>query len=277
MGGIEGSSLSGRNWVLISTNRGEPIVRFEGVTKTFGDTQVLSQLNLDVAAGERLSIIGRSGSGKTTILRVLMALDEMDSGRIIVDGDDLWHHSKRGKRTRASDAHVRAVRRKIGIVFQQFNLFPHMTVMRNVMEAPLHVLGLPKDEAEERSRELLAMVGLLDKINQYPAELSGGQKQRVAIARALAMRPRIMLFDEVTSALDPELVGEVLNVVRQLALATEMTMIIVTHEMRFAREVSDRVIFLEGGRIIEEGPPEIIFTRPTKRRTREFLKAVLEH
>ena len=254
----------------------EPIVQFKGVTKSFGDLVVLDAFDLDVAPNEHISVIGPSGSGKSTLLRVLMTIERIDSGTIKVDGDYLWHMEREGRLVPASEAHLRKVRGKVGMVFQQFNLFPHMTALRNVTEAPIHVLGMNKEEATERGVELLNMVGLSDKMDSYPAQLSGGQQQRVAIARALAMRPKVMMFDEVTSALDPELVGEVLGVMRTLATEHALTMIIVTHQMGFAREISDRICFIEGGRIVEQGPPDQIFTAPESERTRAFLKAVLE-
>ena len=253
------------------------IVELDKVSKSFGDTHVLRELCLNVAPGEKLAIIGPSGSGKTTILRVLMTLETIDSGTITVGGEPLWHMPHRGQLVPANEKHLRKMRGQLGMVFQHFNLFPHMNVLDNITEAPIHVQGLAKGEAQERARQLLAMVGLAEKVDAYPAHLSGGQKQRVAIARACAMRPKVMLFDEVTAALDPELVGEVLSVLRQLAEETDMTMLIVTHEMRFAREVADRVLFFDQGQIREEGPPEKIFTNPEHERTREFLKAVLEH
>jgi polar amino acid transport system ATP-binding protein len=255
----------------------DPIVRFEKVTKIFGELTVLQDLDFEVGAREKITIVGPSGSGKTTILRVLMTLEEPNGGVIYVDGEPLWHEEKGGKLVKASEKHLRWVRGKIGMVFQHFNLFPHMTTLRNVTEAPIHVLKIPKGDAEERAKELLNKVGLGDKFDQYPSQLSGGQKQRVAIARALAMRPKIMLFDEVTSALDPELVGEVLNVIRELAEEGEMAMILVTHEMGFAREVSDRVIFFENGQVVEEGPPADIFDNPQHERTQAFFNAVLRH
>ncbi len=253
------------------------IVEFRKVNKSFGDLQVCQELDLQVEPAEKLSIIGPSGSGKTTILRVLMTLEGIQGGHVIVDGDYLWHMERRGKLVLANEKHLRKMRNKLGMVFQQFNLFPHMTALRNITEAPVSVLGMDGSEAEERARELLDIVGLAGRADSYPSQLSGGQQQRVAIARALAMRPKVMLFDEVTAALDPELIGEVLNVLRKLAEETDMTMLIVTHEMGFAREVSDRVLFFFEGQIHEEGPPEKIFTEPERERTRSFLKAVLEH
>jgi polar amino acid transport system ATP-binding protein len=252
------------------------MVRFREVSKSFGELQVLRELDLDVAPAERVAIIGASGSGKTTLLRLLMTLEEPDSGLIEVDGEPLWHMEVNGRLVDADARHLRRMRGALGMVFQQFNLFPHMRVLRNVMEAPVHVLGLSTEEAEARARDLLDLVGLSDKLEAYPSQLSGGQQQRVAIARALAMRPKVMLFDEITAALDPELVSEVLNVIRRLAHETQMTMLIVTHEMNFARDVADRVIFLDHGQIEDEGPPEKMFTEPANDRTREFLRAVLE-
>jgi polar amino acid transport system ATP-binding protein len=255
----------------------DAIVRFTKVNKSFGSLHVLQDLDLSVAKAERVAIIGPSGSGKTTLLRILMTLEKPDSGVVMVDGEPLWHKEVNGVLKEADEKHLRKVRGKIGMVFQHFNLFPHMKVLRNVTEAPIYVLGISKEEAEARACELLDLVGLESKYDAYPSQLSGGQKQRVAIARALAMRPKIMLFDEVTGALDPELVGEVLNVLRRLAQDTQMTMLIVTHEMAFARDVADRVLFFEDGRIMEEGLPVKIFTNPENARTRSFLRRVLEH
>lgn len=255
----------------------EPIVKFEKVTKAFGDLVVLRELDLEVGPAEKIAIIGPSGSGKTTILRVLMTLEKPNSGYIYVDGEPLWHKDVNGRLVPADERHLCKVRGNIGMVFQHFNLFPHMKVLRNVTEAPIYVLGIEKAEAEEMAKELLNLVGLGDKLDAYPAQLSGGQKQRVAIARALALRPKVMLFDEVTSALDPELVGEVLGVMRKLAEEGEMAMMIVTHEMGFAREVADRLIFFDRGRVVEQGPPAEIFANPREERTKEFLDAVLHH
>jgi polar amino acid transport system ATP-binding protein len=254
-----------------------PMIRFEKVRKAFGELVVLRDLDFEVAEGEKVAIIGPSGSGKTTILRVLMTLVRPDRGKIYVNGDPLWHREVDGKTLPADEKHLHKVRSKIGMVFQHFNLFPNMNVLRNVTEAPIHVRGEKREQAEARAKELLDMVGLGDKFDAFPAQLSGGQKQRVAIARALAMEPKVMLFDEVTSALDPELVGEVLGILRRLAKETQMTMLIVTHEMGFARDVSDRVVFFDSGQVAEEGPPAQIFSEPREERTREFLKAVLEH
>src|SRR5579883_1782536 len=235
-----------------------PMVRFDKVTKRYGSYVVLDQLELDIAHGEKVALIGPSGSGKTTVLRMLMTLERIDGGVIWVEGEPLTHVERGGRLVPADARHLRRVRGKIGMVFQHFNLFPHMTALKNCMEAPMTVLGLPKHQAAERAAELLDMVGLADKKNHYPSQLSGGQQQRVAIARALAMRPKVMLFDEVTSALDPELVGEVLKVIRRLAHDTGMTMLIVTHEMEFAAEIGDRVVFMEHGQVIEDSPPGVI-------------------
>ncbi|OLP45965.1 ectoine/hydroxyectoine ABC transporter ATP-binding protein EhuA [Rhizobium oryziradicis] len=255
----------------------EPIIKFDKVIKRFGDLTVLNELDFEVNPGEKVSIIGPSGSGKSTVLRILMTLVNIDGGMVSVDGEPLWHEKGQdGSLKPASEAHLRAMRMKLGMVFQSFNLFPHMTVLRNITEAPVRVLGLGKKEASMRARELLDLVGLADQADKYPHQLSGGQQQRVGIARALAMRPKILLFDEPTSALDPELVGEVLNVIGGLAEEHDLTMLLVTHEMRFAREISDRVCFFDQGQIREEGTPEELFTDPTEERTREFLKAVID-
>jgi polar amino acid transport system ATP-binding protein len=252
-----------------------PMVSFAQVTKRYGELTVLDALDLDVKANEMVAIIGPSGSGKTTVLRMLMTLELIDEGVIYVDGKPLTHMEKDGKLVRASKPHIRKMRTQLGMVFQQFNLFPHMTALQNCMEAPVQVLGLKKDEARQRSVELLQMVGMEDKANQYPARLSGGQQQRVAIARALCMRPKIMLFDEVTSALDPEVIGEVTNVIKKLNDEHDLTMLMVTHQMGFAREISDRVCFFYEGKIAEQGPPGQFFDNPQNERTAEFLSAVL--
>ncbi len=259
-----------------TTPKGETIVRFEDIRKQFGDNVVLDDFNCEVKAGEKMVIIGPSGSGKTTILRVLMTLERPNAGRVWVDGDYLFRVEKNGKVQRASERHIARVRTKIGMVFQHFNLFPHMSAHDNVAFAPNKVLGVSKSEAKERAKTLLEAVGLGDKLDERPARLSGGQKQRVAIARALAMEPKVMLFDEVTSALDPELVGEVLGVLRELATNTSMTMLLVTHEMGFAREIGDRVVMFDGGRVVEEAPPEELFSDPKEERTKQFLHAVLD-
>ena len=258
----------------MSTDPAE-LIRFERVTKRFGDKTVLDQLDFSVAAGKHVTLIGPSGSGKTTILRLLMTLIMPDEGTITVDGDYLTHERRRDKLVPAGEKHVRRVRQKIGMVFQHFNLFPNMRVLRNVTEGPVHVLGLSKEEAVVRAKGLLEMVGLTDKHDAYPSQLSGGQRQRVAIARALAMRPKVLLLDEVTSALDPELVAGVLDLLREIARTTDLTMLCVTHEMKFARDISDEVMMFDGGKIIESGPPEKIFTAPENERTRKFLSTVL--
>ena len=239
-------------------------VSVKGLEKSFGELEVLRGVDLDVSEGEVVSVIGPSGSGKSTFLRCINALETPTSGTIEVDGMTV---TKR-------HADINKIRENIGMVFQQFNLFPHLTVLENITMAPIDRKRMTKDEADAKANELLARVGLSEKANAYPKQLSGGQQQRVAIARALAMRPDLMLFDEPTSALDPEMVGEVLAVMKQLA-AEGMTMIVVTHEMGFAREVSDRVIFMDGGVIVEEGSPERIFGNPTERRTIDFLNKVL--
>ncbi|MBK6012502.1 ectoine/hydroxyectoine ABC transporter ATP-binding protein EhuA [Streptomyces sp. MBT53] len=245
---------------------GSELIRLDHVTKRFGSNTVLDDLDFSVESGRHVTLIGPSGSGKTTILRLLMTLTKPDEGTITVDGEQLFP---------APEKRVREIRKKIGMVFQQFNLFPNMTVLRNITEAPVTVLGLPKDEAEARALELLDLVGLADKAGVRPTQLSGGQQQRVAIARALAMRPQVLLLDEVTSALDPELVAGVLDVLRDIARTTDITMLCVTHEMNFARDISDQVLMFDAGKVIESGPPERIFGDPEHRRTREFLGAIL--
>jgi polar amino acid transport system ATP-binding protein len=238
----------------------QPIMKVENLQKSFSALRVLNDVNFEVQKGEAIVVIGPSGSGKSTLLRCLNRLEEPTGGRIFIHGEEITGRSAR----------LHYLRRDIGMVFQSFNLFPHMTALGNVMEGPRTVLKLSKRECETRARELLAKVGLADKVDNKPITLSGGQQQRVAIARALAMRPQIMLFDEVTSALDPELVGEVLGVMR--ALAEEgMTMIVVTHEMGFAERVADRVLFMDGGLIVEEGSPSQIFRSPSHPRTKAFL------
>jgi polar amino acid transport system ATP-binding protein len=254
---------------------GMPMVSFRNVVKSYGAVTVLDGLNLEFGTGEKVAIIGPSGSGKTTVLRMLMTLERINGGSIWVDGEMLVQGSADGP-AKIDQAHLRRVRSKIGMVFQHFNLFPHMTALGNCMEAPCTVLKLPKEQARARATELLDMVGLKDKLGHYPAQLSGGQQQRVAIARALAMRPKVMLFDEVTSALDPELCGEVLTVIRRLGAELDLTMLMVTHQMGFAREFADRICFFHAGKICEQGPPEQIFTNPQNERTRQFLRAVLE-
>jgi ABC-type polar amino acid transport system ATPase subunit len=241
------------------------LVRLEAVRKSFGDNLVLDGIDLDVAAGEVLVVVGPSGSGKSTLLRCVNLLEPLDSGRIFFEGDEI---TRKG-------ADVSAVRQRIGMVFQQFNLFPHLTVLNNVTLAARRIRKLSRAEAEARAHELLAQVGLEAKALQHPHQLSGGQQQRVAIARALMMEPLVMLFDEITSALDPELVGEVLVVMRDLA-REGMTMIVVTHEMQFAREVGDRVIFMDEGKVVEEGVPADVLDHPQEERTRQFLRRSLQ-
>jgi ABC-type polar amino acid transport system ATPase subunit len=242
-----------------------PVVRLEEVRKSFGDNLVLDAIDLEVASGEVLTVIGPSGSGKSTLLRCINLLEPLDSGRIYLEGEEI---TRKG-------ADVAGVRQRIGMVFQQFNLFPHLKVMDNLTLAARRIRKRPREEAEARARLLLERVGLSDKANQHPHQLSGGQQQRVAIARALMIDPHVMLFDEVTSALDPELVGEVLVVMRDLA-QSGMTMLVVTHEMQFAREVGDRVIFMDEGKIVETGIPADILDRPQEERTKRFLRRSLQ-
>ena len=242
-----------------------PMVRLEGVRKSFGDNLVLDGIDLSVTLGEVLVIIGPSGSGKSTLLRCVNLLEPIQAGRIFLEGEEI---TRKG-------ANVSAIRQRIGIVFQQFNLFPHLTAIDNLTLAARRIRKMPRAEAERRGRELLASVGLKEKADQHPHQLSGGQQQRVAIARALMMDPHVMLFDEVTSALDPELVGEVLVVRRDLA-REGMTMLIVTHEMQFAREVGDRVVFMDGGKLVEQGIPRDVLDNPKEERTQRFLRRTLQ-
>ncbi|MDA3643289.1 ectoine/hydroxyectoine ABC transporter ATP-binding protein EhuA [Saccharopolyspora indica] len=252
------------------------MIRFDRVVKRFGDSVVLDELDFAVRPGERVTLIGPSGSGKTTILRLLMTLERVDGGTIHV-GDECLTHVRRGERlVPADEKHLREVRKRIGMVFQQFNLFPNMRVLRNVTEAPVRVLGLPVAEAQQRARDLLEVVGLADKLDAYPTQLSGGQQQRVAIARALAMQPDVLLLDEITSALDPELAAEVLDVLRDVARTSDITMLCVTHAMKFARDVSHRVLMFDQGRVLEDKSPRELFERPEHERTRRFLRSVLE-
>ena len=252
-----------------------PIIKLDNVTKRFGELTVLDGLSFDVRPGEKLALIGPSGSGKTTILRMLMTLETPSDGHITVDGEPLFHMPRNGILVPANERHLHRVRSKIGMVFQQFNLFPHKSVSDNVALAPVLTQGAKPAEARKRALELLEMVGMAGKATAMPSQLSGGQKQRVAIARALALQPKIMLFDEVTSALDPELVEEVLNVMRMLGRETDMTMLLVTHEMSFAHDFADRVLFFDRGRIVEDGLPDQIFTDPRHERTQAFLKKVV--
>ncbi|GMB79249.1 ectoine/hydroxyectoine ABC transporter ATP-binding protein EhuA [Shinella zoogloeoides] len=252
-----------------------PIIRIDNIVKRYGPLTVLDGLSMEVLPGEKLALIGPSGSGKTTILRILMTLESISDGHIEVDGDQLYHMPKNGSLVPADDRHLHRMREKIGMVFQHFNLFPHKCVLDNVTLAPMLTKGVAKAAAEKRAMELLDMVGLAEKAKNMPAQLSGGQKQRVAIARALALSPKIMLFDEVTSALDPELVEEVLNVMRKLAAETDMTMLLVTHEMGFAHDFADRILFFDRGRIVEEGKPDEIFRNPRQERTQTFLRKII--
>ena len=252
-----------------------PIIRIDNITKTYGPLTVLDGLSMEVMPGEKLALIGPSGSGKTTILRILMTLEKINGGHIEVDGEQLYHMPKAGSLVAADERHLQKMREKIGMVFQHFNLFPHKCVLDNITLAPMLTKGVAKVTAETRAMELLDMVGMADKAKSMPAQLSGGQKQRVAIARALALSPKIMLFDEVTSALDPELVEEVLNVMRKLAAETDMTMLLVTHEMGFAHDFADRVLFFDKGRIVEEGKPDDIFRNPRQERTQNFLRKII--
>ena len=251
------------------------MVKAEGVHKSFGRLEVLKGVSLEVQPGEVVCMIGASGSGKSTFLRCINHLERIDAGRLWVDGRLVGYRQSGDKLYELRDADVCRERSEIGMVFQRFNLFGHMTALENVIEAPIRVRKLRKRDAAGQGKALLEQVGLADKLDNYPAQLSGGQQQRVAIARALAMRPKLMLFDEPTSALDPELVGEVLEVMKGLALDFQTTMLVVTHEMGFAREAADRVLMMEDGRIIEEGTPEHFFTAPREERTRQFLSAIL--
>ena len=256
---------SGEVATVVQPNGSTPIVELEGIRKSFGDHLVLDGIDLSVTAGEVLVIIGASGSGKSTLLRCVNLLEPVSDGRIFFEGEEI---TRRG-------ADISEVRRHIGIVFQQFNLFPHLKVIDNLTLAPRRIQKVPRKQAEERAHELLRRVGLEEKAEQHPHQLSGGQQQRVAIARALMMEPHVMLFDEVTSALDPELVGEVLLVMKDLA-DSGMTMLVVTHEMQFAREVGDHLIFIDEGRIVEQGRPADVLDRPQEERTRRFLRRSLQ-
>ena len=247
------------------------IITFDKVSKSFGELKVLDQLNLEVKDGEKLALIGPSGSGKTTILRILMTLETIDSGFVSVNNEYLWHEKINDKVVPATDKHLQKMRDQIGMVFQQFNLFPHLTAIENVKQPQILVKKKNEIEAKEKAEDLFNMIGLSDKIDHYPHQLSGGQQQRVAIARALAMDPKIMLFDEVTSALDPELVDEVLAVLRKLAADSDTTMLTVTHEMNFAQDFADRVLFFDAGQIVESGSPKDLFSNPREERTKSFL------
>ncbi len=251
------------------------LIQIKGLHKYYGSLHVLKGIDIGVAAGEVVCVIGPSGSGKSTLLNCVNFLEAYGPGEVWVNGTLIgYRKDKDGNLVKLPDAALNATRAMIGIVFQQFNLFPHLSVIENVIEAPIRVRGIPKQQAIEKASNLLAKVGLSEKMYVYPSQLSGGQQQRVAIARALAMEPKVILFDEVTSALDPELVGEVLGVMRDLA-KEGMTMFVVTHEMAFARDVSDRVIFMDGGEIVEQGPPAELFGNPKSERLRNFLRRVL--
>ncbi|WP_018182845.1 ectoine/hydroxyectoine ABC transporter ATP-binding protein EhuA [Kaistia granuli] len=251
------------------------MIRLESINKSFGSHHVLKDVSLTVDRAEVVCVIGPSGSGKSTMLRCINNMEDISSGTISIEGQPVYRYEKDGKLIVDSEKQIEAIRAKVGMVFQSFNLFPHLTVTENITVAPVHVLGRSRGEATDIAMALLEKVGLSQKAQAYPHELSGGQQQRVAIARALAMRPKAILFDEVTSALDPELVGEVLRVMR--ALADEgMTMVVVTHEMGFARDVSDRVVFMADGRIVETGKPHELFSAPKQERTQDFLRSVLE-
>jgi polar amino acid transport system ATP-binding protein len=251
-----------------------PIIKIENIWKSFGRTEVLTDVSLSVTKGDVVCIIGPSGAGKSTLLRCINHLEAIDQGTISFEGEPVYRYVKDGRVVVDPERRVEKVRSQIGMVFQSFNLFPHLTALGNVMEGPVHVLRQPVAEAREKAMAVLKKVGLVQKAGSYPHQLSGGQQQRVAIARALAMNPKVMLFDEATSALDPELVGDVLRVMRQLA-SEGMTMVVVTHEMDFAREVADRVVFMADGAVVEDGKPEVVFTNPHSPRTRQFLQSIL--
>jgi polar amino acid transport system ATP-binding protein len=250
------------------------VVEATGVSKWFGAHQVLKDISLQVKKGEVVVIVGPSGSGKTTFIRCINHLEKIQKGRILVNGHLIGYRDRNGKLVEDAERNIARQRREIGMVFQRFNLFPHLTALGNIIEAPIQVRGIAREEAMEAARSLLKRVGLAEKADSYPAQLSGGQQQRVAIARALAMRPSLMLFDEATSALDPEMIGEVLDVMKELA-RDGMTMIAVTHEMGFAREVADRVVMMDDGRVIEDTEPEAFFTAPRSERSKAFLARIL--
>jgi polar amino acid transport system ATP-binding protein len=270
-GTLSGASSSATE--LAPAQQQRPMLEIAGLRKRFGAVEVLRDLSLAVSPGEVVVVIGPSGSGKTTLLRCINLLEEYERGTITVDGEPIGYRieGRSGQRARMSEREIARARERIGMVFQSFNLFPHMNVLQNIVAAPVRVKRIERRRAEARARDLLAMVGLSDKAAEYPIRLSGGQQQRVAIARALAMDPKIMLFDEVTSALDPELVGEVLAAMQQLA-SDGMTMVVVTHEMSFARDIADRIVFMDGGVIVEEGKPDQLFFAPQTERVRAFLK-----
>lgn len=255
-------------------NADAPVLQAQQVRKSFGSTEVLSGIDLEVQQGETVVILGPSGSGKSTFLRCINLLEEPNGGRILVDGQDVGYEVRHGVLHELSGSGIARRRQDIGMVFQQFNLFAHMTVLQNIIEAPIGVKGESRADATEYARELLTKVGLSGRENAYPRQLSGGQQQRVAIARSLAMKPKLMLFDEPTSALDPELVGEVLNTMRELS-KSGLTLVVVTHEISFAREAADRVVFMDGGVIVEQGTPEQVINNPQHERTRSFLARFL--
>ncbi len=267
-------TVADRQTVPGGANGSWPMVSAQDVHKHFGRNHVLRGVNLTVPKGQVHVIIGPSGSGKSTILRCLNHLEKIQQGEIRIDGELMGYREVNGRLKEDTSKNIARMRSEVGMVFQRFNLFPHMTALGNIIEAPIRVRGMSKNEATERANVLLERVGMMEKSNHFPSQLSGGQQQRVAIARALAMEPKVMLFDEATSALDPELVGDVLNVMKQLAMEG-MTMVVVTHEMGFARDVGDHVVFMDNGVIIEEGVPSVIFENPQHERTRAFLKSVL--
>jgi polar amino acid transport system ATP-binding protein len=260
----------------LPANAAELVVEATDVHKSFGPLEVLKGVSLTVRRGEVVVVVGASGSGKTTLIRCLNHLEKIGKGRILVNGHLIGYRERNGRLIEDRERNIARQRQEIGMVFQRFNLFPHLTAVGNIIEAPMQVRGIPRAEAIETARALLARIGLSDKENAYPAQLSGGQQQRVAIARALAMRPALMLFDEPTSALDPEMIGEVLEVMKELA-REGMTMIVVSHEMGFAREVADRMVMMHDGRIIEEAPPAQFFSAPAHERTRAFLARIINH
>jgi polar amino acid transport system ATP-binding protein len=264
------------NPVSTETKAAAPILSIRGLVKSYGPRTILNGIDLDVSAKEKVALIGPSGSGKTTVLRMVMGLEKPDSGTINICGRYLWHREVEGALQDAGEPHARAVRRSVGMVFQQFNLFPHFSALQNVAEPMIQVLRVSREEAEKTARSLLSEVGLSAHFNHMPIQLSGGQQQRVAIARSVALKPKIMLFDEVTSALDPELVGEVLRVMRDLAEHGDMSMLIVTHEMSFAEDIANRVLMFDSGKIVEAGDPHQVLKAPTHARTQQFLRAILE-
>ncbi len=265
--------MSNLNLSLQTSLESQVIVKFERVNKYFGDLHVLNDINLEILKNQVLVIIGPSGSGKSTLLRSINHLEKVDSGHLFVNGRMVGYIEKDGKLLEESEKNIARQRMEIGMVFQRFNLFPHLTALENIMEAPVHVKKTNRKQAEEEAMQLLVRIGLTEKRDSYPNQLSGGQQQRIAIARALAMKPNLMLFDEPTSALDPEMIGEVLDVMK--SLAHEMTMIVVSHEMGFARAAADRILFMDEGSMIEDTTPEQLFANPKEDRTRQFLSKIL--